>query len=152
MPIRSLTHSEFKFKCLIVYPLLIYLSIIDQIAFSIQYVNKWLKVMLLFITVDRVKLRHFLKSPQACLIKWITSVEPPVGLKTHQGSKLGHSAFILYIILLSWPCITFGKRKLSDFTSSTTHQHNILIPWAPFGASAHGCVDYLLGVEHKISN
>ena len=27
--------------------------------------------------------------------------DPPVGLKTHQCSKLGHSAVVLYIILLS---------------------------------------------------
>ena len=40
------------------------------------------------------------KCLKACLIKWTTSGEPPVGLKTHQGSKLGHSAVILYIVLL----------------------------------------------------
>ena len=32
---------------------------------------------------------------KACLIKWTTSGEPLVGLKTHQGSKLGHSAVVL---------------------------------------------------------
>ena len=41
------------------------------------------------------------KCLKVCLIKWTTSGEPPVGLKTHQGSKLGHSAVILYIILLT---------------------------------------------------
>ena len=39
------------------------------------------------------------KRSLAYLIKWTTSGEPPVGLKTHQGSKLGHSAVILYIVL-----------------------------------------------------
>ena len=38
---------------------------------------------------------------KACFIELTTSGEPPVGLKTHQDSKLGHSAVILYIILLS---------------------------------------------------
>ena len=42
-----------------------------------------------------------LKNFQAYFIKWTTSGEPLVGLKTHQDSKLGHSAVILYIILLS---------------------------------------------------
>ena len=41
---------------------------------------------------------------KACLIQWTTSGEPLIGLKTHQGPKLGHSAVVLYIVLLSWPC------------------------------------------------
>ena len=45
------------------------------------------------------------KCSQACLIKWTTSGEPPVGLKTQQGSKWSHSAVILYFNLLLVPWI-----------------------------------------------
>ena len=38
-------------------------------------------------------------------IKWTTSGEPPVGLKTHQGPKLCLSEVILFITLLSRSCI-----------------------------------------------
>ena len=60
------------------------------------------------------------KSHSTCLkawiIKWITYGEPPVGLKTHQGSKLGHSAVILYIVLLSWPCIMLKGQSQKGLT------------------------------------
>ena len=39
-------------------------------------------------------------------IKWTISGKPPVGLKSHQGSKWGHSNVIHYVAHWLWPCMS----------------------------------------------
>ena len=43
----------------------------------------------------QVILKGYLKTSEAYFIKWTTSGEPPVCLKSHQGSKWSHSKAIL---------------------------------------------------------
>ena len=53
---------------------------------------------------------------KACLIRRTTSGKPTIGLKTHQLTNMGQSAAILYIILLSWPCMQGGDRTERNWT------------------------------------
>ena len=58
-------------------------------------------------------LKSHLKTSQAYFIKWTTSGEPPVGLKSLQDSKWSHSEVILYIAHWLPPC-----RSISPLHSS----------------------------------
>ena len=52
-------------------------------------------------------LKSQLKTWEAFFIKWTTSGEPLISLRSHQGSKWGHSWVILYFTNWSPPCIDF---------------------------------------------
>ena len=54
-----------------------------------------------------VALKMLRKTVEAYIIKWIISGEPPVGLKSQQDSKWGHSWTIHYFTYLSPPCISY---------------------------------------------
>ena len=45
-------------------------------------------------------------------IKWTISGKPPVGWKSHQGSKWGHSNVIHYVAHWLWPCRNLKKSVL----------------------------------------
>ena len=63
-------------------------------------------------------LKSHLKTSQAYFIKWTTSGEPPVGLKSLQDSKWSHSEVILYIAHWLPPCIIHNVNHLqSIFTN-----------------------------------
>ena len=69
-------------------------------------------------TVSTLKCQ--LKTWEAFFIKWTTSVEPLIGLRSHQGSKWGHSWVILYVTNWSSPCISPRQYTLSFSLSRDT--------------------------------
>ena len=59
-------------------------------------------------------LKSHLKNSQAYFIKWTTSGEPPVGLKSLQDSKWSHSEVILYIAHWLPPCTySYSWRRIN---------------------------------------
>jgi len=86
------------------------------------------------------------KTVEAYIIKWTTSSEPPVGLKSQQDSKWGHSWTIHYFTNLLPPCniLEFLIIHCLRNTALKKTMHHLYIPCPPTTPSTQAGADRLL--------